>query len=338
MKVAELEKPGSLRVKSKPLRALEAGEVLLRVESCGLCGTDLHIVEGTSRSTPPVVLGHEYAGFVTDPGKNPQGIAEGTHVAVDPNIPCGRCPYCRRGLVHLCSGLRALGVDIDGGMAEYSIVPLGQLHAIPHGLTAEESMFIEPVSCAVHGMDRAGIRSGDTVVILGGGTIGLVMLQLVRHGGAAAVIVSEPLAHKRKVAAELGASLVIDPAGDALNQAVMDTTGIGADIVIDCAGTASTARTAIALVRRGGTVMFFGVCPIGETIPLEPNAVYFRELTIVGSYVNPFTFQRAVALLQGGVVRVGPLAVRAYPLEGVHDALASLRDGRALKNMIVPGS
>ena len=177
MKVAELEKPGSLRVKSKPLRALLADEVLVKIESCGLCGTDLHIVEGTSRSSPPVVLGHEYAGFVTDPGTNPRGIHEGAHVAVDPNIPCGRCPYCRRGLVHLCTGLRALGVDIDGGMAEYSIVPAAQLYAIPRGLTAEESMFIEPVSCAVHGMDRAGVRTGDTVVILGGGTIGLVMLQ-----------------------------------------------------------------------------------------------------------------------------------------------------------------
>ena len=338
MKVAELEKPGSLRVKSKPLRALLADEVLVKIESCGLCGTDLHIVEGTSRSSPPVVLGHEYAGFVTDPGTNPRGIHEGAHVAVDPNIPCGRCPYCRRGLVHLCTGLRALGVDIDGGMAEYSIVPAAQLYAIPRGLTAEESMFIEPVSCAVHGMDRAGVRTGDTVVILGGGTIGLVMLQLVRHGGAAAVIVSEPLAHKRNIAAGLGASLVIDPLGGALRQAVMDTTGIGADVVIDCAGTPATARAAIELARRGGVVVFFGVCPIGETIPLEPNDVYFRELTIMGSYVNPHTFSRAISLLRSGVVRVGPLEVRAYPLEGVHEALDSLRQGRALKNMIVPGS
>ncbi len=338
MKVAELEKPGSLRVKTKPLRALGPGEVLIKVESCGLCGTDIHIVEGTSRSTPPVVLGHEYAGFVTDPGKGPGGIPEGTHVAVDPNISCGTCPYCRRGLVHLCTGLRALGVDIDGGMAEYSIVPASALYAIPGGLTAEESMFIEPVSCAVHGMDRAGVRSGDTVAILGGGTIGLVMLQLLLHGGASRVIVSEPLEHKRKIAASLGASLVVDPAGSALHQAVMDETGIGADVVIDCAGTPATARASLALARRGGTVLFFGVCPIGETIPLEPNAVYARELTIAGSYVNPFTFQRAIALLQGGVVRVAPLAVRAFPIEGVHEALQSLREGRALKNMIVPGS
>jgi len=338
MKVAELEKPGSLRVKSKPLRALRTGEVLIKVESCGLCGTDIHIVDGTSRSTPPVVLGHEYAGFVTDPGDSPEGIPEGTHVAVDPNISCGRCPYCRRGLVHLCTGLRALGVDIDGGMAEYSIVPASALYTIPRELTAEESMFIEPVSCAVHGMDRAGVRPGDTVAILGGGTIGLVMLQLVLHGGAAAVVVSEPLEYKRKIAAALGASLVVDPGSGALRRAVMDTTEIGADVVIDCAGTGATARASLELARRGGRVLFFGVCPIGETIPLEPNAVYFRELTIAGSYVNPFTFQRAIALLKGGVVRVAPLAVRGYPLEGVHDALDSLRAGRALKNMIVPGS
>jgi len=338
MKVAQFEKKGSLNVINKPLRALRDDEVLVKVEACGLCGTDIHIVEGTSRSTPPVVLGHEYAGFVTDPGKNPRGIPEGAHVAVDPNIACGVCPYCRRGLVHLCANLRALGVDIDGGMAEYSLVPSAQLYVLPPGLTAEESMFIEPVSCAVHGVDRAGIRAGDFVVILGGGTIGLVMLQLVRHSGAAAVIVSEPVEHKRRIAGDLGASIVIDPSRENIRSAVMDLTGVGADVVIDCAGTPGTAAEALELARRGGTVEFFGVCPIGATIPLEPNGVYFRELTITGSYVNPHTFGRAIALLRGGVVRVAPLGVRGYPLEGVHEALSSLREGRSLKNMIVPGS
>ena len=338
MKVAQFEKKGSLRVIDKPLRALRDDEVLVKVEACGLCGTDIHIVEGTSRSSPPVVLGHEYAGFVTDPGKNPRGIPEGARVAVDPNIACGTCPYCRRGLVHLCENLRALGVDIDGGMAEYCVVPSAQLHLLPAGLTAEESMFIEPVSCAVHGVVRAGIRTGDYVVILGGGTIGLVMLQLVRHGGAAAVIVSEPLEHKRKIAGDLGASIVIDPARGNLRTAVMDLTGVGADVVIDCAGTPATAGQALELARRGGTVEFFGVCPIGATIPVEPNGVYFRELTITGSYVNPHTFGRAISLLRAGVVRVVPLGVRGYPLEGVHEALASLREGRSLKNMIVPAS
>src|SRR5512140_2214941 len=173
MKAALFERPHVFNVVRRDIRRLEPGEVLVRVDACGICGTDIHIVEGTSRSTPPVVLGHEYSGIVEDHG-TVSDVANGAPVAVDPNIACGRCFYCRRGLVHLCENLRALGVDIDGGMAEYCVVPADQLHRLPPGMSAEEGALIEPVSCAVHGIDTAGIQSGDAVVVIGGGTIGLV--------------------------------------------------------------------------------------------------------------------------------------------------------------------
>ncbi|HLX13064.1 MAG TPA: zinc-dependent alcohol dehydrogenase family protein, partial [Bacteroidota bacterium] len=297
MKVVLFEKPGSLRVTAKDLRPLKAGEVLVHVDACGVCGTDVHIVEGTSRSTPPVVLGHEYAGTIEDIAVEQNGLKVGDRVAIDPNISCGVCFYCRRGLVHLCSNLRALGVDIDGGMAEKCIVPYKQLYAIPEKLSIEASAFIEPVSCVIHGIDKAGIRAGDTVVILGGGTIGLMMLQLVRAAGAAKIIVIEPLEHKRKIAQRLGADEILDPTKIDLVSAIMDLTNVGADVVIECVGRPQTMQTAIDLARRGGTVEFFGVCPIGQTISVEPNKIYFKELTIVGSYVNPNTFSRAIAAL-----------------------------------------
>jgi len=334
MKVAEFQRPGVLNVVSKGLRALGEGEVLVKVDACGVCGTDVHIVEGTSRSAPPVVLGHEYAGTVTDAAKGVPGLVPGDRVGVDPNIACGTCYYCRRGLVHLCTGLRALGVDIDGGMAEYSIVPVQQLYRIPEGFTPEQSAFVEPVSCAIHGIDLARIMTGDSVVILGGGTIGLIMLQLARAAGASRIIVAEPLAHKRELAKELGGDTVLDPAD--LAAAVKDLTGVGADVVIECVGSPRTAALAVDLARRGGTVEFFGVCPLGATIPLEPNAVYFKELTIVGSYVNPFTFARSIALLQSGRVRVDRFTIDTFPLDGVHDALAYQREGRTIKSIIRP--
>lgn len=334
MKVAELQKPHELRLRSKPLRTLAQGEVLVKIESCGVCGTDLHIFEGKSRCQLPVVLGHEFAGFIEDAGTT--DIALGTHVVVDPNIACGACPYCRRGLVHLCTGLRALGVDIDGGMAEFCIVPSRQIYVLPHGMSAEESMFVEPVSCAIHGIDKAEVKTGDVVLILGGGTIGLLMLQLVKRAGASTVVLSEPVAWKRSIAGDLGATLVVDPASDDLEAVVRDVSTIGADVVIECAGTPATARLALGLARRGGTVELFGVCPIGLTVPMEPNAVYFNELTIVGSYVNPYTFDRAIAALRGGLVQVKPMKVAQFSLEAVGEALSSLREGRTLKNMIVP--
>jgi 2-desacetyl-2-hydroxyethyl bacteriochlorophyllide A dehydrogenase len=338
MKAALFERPGSLNVVERPLRRLGHGEVLVQVDACGICGTDVHIVEGKSRSKPPVVLGHEYAGTIVDLGKEVQGCSPGDRVGIDPNIACGTCYYCRRGLVHLCLNLRALGVDIDGGMAESNIVPAAQLYPVPQGMTIEQSAFVEPVSCAVHGIDRARIRPGDSVVIIGGGTIGLIMLQLARLSGASRVIVAEPLRHKRELAGLLGADELLDPLTDNLRDAVIGLTAVGADVVIECVGKPETAGLAVDLARRGGTVEFFGVCPVGETVPLEPNKVYARELTIVGSYVNPHSFARSIALLESGRVRVDRFQIDRFPLAGVHEALALQREGRTIKSIIQPNS
>lgn len=334
MKAALFDKPHSFNVVSKDLRAIGEGEVLVRVEVCGVCGTDIHIVEGTSRSTPPVVLGHEYTGIVTDVGSGVHGFKQNDRVAIDPNISCGHCYYCRRGDVHLCSNLRALGVDIDGGMAEYSIVPENQLYHVPVNLSAVAAAFIEPVSCVVHGIDKAQITPGDTVAIVGAGTIGLLMLQMVKSVGAVRTIVIEPLPRKQLIAREIGADMAVSPQ-EALS-AVMDSTQVGADVVIECVGKPQTAQQALTLCRRGGRVEFFGVCPVGEKIEIEPNEVYFKELTIVGSYVNPNTFSRAIALLSSGVIRTEKFSVSKFPLNGVREALESLRQGEVIKNIILP--
>jgi threonine dehydrogenase-like Zn-dependent dehydrogenase len=337
MNAAVFERPGEFRVVQKDLRRLRGDEVLVRVQACGICGTDLHILEGTSRATPPVVLGHEYAGLIEDAG-HVAGIPVGSPVAVDPNIACGTCFYCRRGLVHLCTDLRALGVDIDGGMAEFCIVPKKQLHVLPEGMGADVGALIEPLSCAVHGMERAAIRPGDVVVIIGGGTVGLIMVQLARHAGAATTLLVEPLAHKRAIALELGATRALDPSADDIRNEVNAINGVGADVVIECVGRPDTMRLSLDLARRGGIVEFFGVCPIGVTIPIEPNQVYFKELTIVGSYVNPHTFTQAAALLHAGVVRLPERMVRHFPLDGVQDAFNALREGTTMKSIITPHS
>jgi 2-desacetyl-2-hydroxyethyl bacteriochlorophyllide A dehydrogenase len=336
MKVALFEKPHSLTVRSTPLRTLLPDEVLVKVQACGVCGTDVHIVEGTSRSTPPVVLGHEFTGVVEDVGIAVHGVASGQRVAVDPNISCGVCYFCRRGLVHLCVNLQALGVDRDGGMAEFCLVPVQQIYVLPDGMQTEAAAFVEPVSCAVHGIDRANIRSGDTVVIIGGGTIGLIMLQLAKNAGASRTILVEPLHHKRRIAAELGADVVLNPIESDTKSAVMDLTHVGADVVIECVGKPQTAQLTLELARRGGTVEFFGVCPIGEKIQVEPNQVYFKELTIVGSYVNPNTFARSIALLHAGKVCVDKFQIDRFPLDGVVEALAYQREGKTLKSIIEP--
>ena len=336
MKVALFEKPHQLNVTHKDVRKLNNDEVLVKVTACGVCGTDLHIVEGSSRSSPPVVLGHEYAGIVADAGKESNGFTVGDHVAIDPNIACGTCFYCRRGEVHLCKRLRALGVDIDGGMAEFSIVPSSQLYRLPGTMAAEQAAFIEPLSCAVHGIDRARIRTGDTVVILGGGTVGLLLLQLARISGASRVIVVEPVEWKRTIASRIGADEALDPNAVDVFQNVRDLTGEGADVVIECAGRPETVALSLKLARRGGTVEWFGVCPLGEMVQMEPNNVYFKELTIVGSYVNPHTFDRSTALVAANKVSFDHFVVHKFPLDGVHEALKALAEGKTIKSLVLP--
>lgn len=334
MKAALFEKKHVLNVVQRDLRQLRDGEILVKVEACGVCGTDVHIVEGTSRSTPPLVLGHEFAGTIEDSGTT--HFSSGQKVAIDPNVACGTCFYCRRGLVHLCENLRALGVDIDGGMAEYCIVPEAQVYVLPNDFPVLASAFVEPVSCAIHGIDRANIRVGDTVVILGGGTIGLIMLQLAKSAGASRIFVVEPLGHKRELALRLGADVAIDPKTTDVRAIILDLTKVGADVVIECAGRVQTAQSTLELARRGGTVELFGVCSLGETFPIEPNKVYFKELTIVGSYVNPNTFSRSIAVLASGTVRVDKFQLDRFPLDGVHEALTFQREGRTIKSILEP--
>jgi len=336
VKAALFERPHRLVVTDRPLRRLRPDEAVLRVQACGICGTDVHIVEGSSRSTPPVILGHEYCGVVEDVGESVDTITPGDFVAVDPNVSCGHCPYCRRGLIHLCQNLKAYGVDLDGGMAERCLVRSSHLYRLPQGMATDVAVFAEPVSCCVHGIDRANIEAGDAVVLLGGGTIGLIMLQLTRNAGAARTIVVEPIERKRLLARDLGADVVLDPATDNVRDAVLDHTRIGADVVVECAGRKTTAQQALDLARRGGTVVMFGVCAVGHTIDVEPNAVYSKELNIVGSYINPYTFTRAISLLEQRKVRVDKFHFDRFPLDGIHDALARLRKGEAVKSLILP--
>jgi L-iditol 2-dehydrogenase len=336
MKAALFEKTKHLSVVQKSLRAILPHEVLVRVLSCGVCGTDVHIFNGESRSTPPVILGHEYSGTIEELGFAVKRFSHGQNVAIDPNISCGTCYFCRRGEVHLCSNLRALGVDIDGGMAEFCIVPEQQLYLVPEHFPKNAGAFVEPVSCVLHGIDRAKIKVGDSVVILGSGTIGLMMLQLVRSAGASVTIVVEPSEQKRIIAHKLGASYVLNPNEINIEEAIFDITKIGADVVIECVGKPSTSQSALNFVRRGGTVEFFGVCPANQTFPIEPNQIYFKEMTIVGSYVNPLTFGRALKALASGIIKIDEFPINRFTLDTVHEALRYQEEGLTIKSIIEP--
>ncbi|MGE5587592.1 MAG: zinc-dependent alcohol dehydrogenase family protein [Clostridia bacterium] len=334
MPAAVFRGPGRIDVEERDVPSPGPGEVLVRVEACGVCGTDFHIFKGEAPARPPVVLGHEYCGEVVALGEGFEGLKPGDRVAVDPNIACGRCYHCRLGKVHLCEAMEALGVTMDGGFAEYSVAPATQCHVLPSGMSAVQGAFVEPVACCVHGIDLAGIKPGHTVAVLGGGTIGLILLQLAQRSGATTLIVSEPMPKKRQLALELGATLAVDPLSSDLEEQVRAVAPAGADVVIEAVGRPETVEAAVRVAARGGCVLLFGVAPEGAEMTMSPFTIYKKELRLQGSYVNPFTFSRAVALLASGAVKVEPLVERIVPLEGLPSVLASGPSAGGAKTLV----
>jgi len=335
MRAAVFREPGSCVVVERETVGPSETQVLVRVESCGICGTDSHIYRGEFGAHYPVIAGHEFAGVVEEVGAKVRFVRTGDHVTIDPNMFCGSCRPCRRGLTHLCTNLSAIGVTQDGGFATHCLLPGSQCHKVPADLDVEVAAMTEPVACCIHGVDRAGVTSGDVVVIIGGGTIGLILLQLVLLQGAATTIVSELQPDKRQHAQKLGATLVVDPQTEDLEQFARDVTeGAGPDVVIECVGGSKTAQQAIDLAGVSGRVLLFGVAAKDERVSISPYGVYRREVSIMGSFTNPFTCDRAIALLASGRLRVKGFVSHRLPLEGVPEGIALLESGEATKVMI----
>jgi L-iditol 2-dehydrogenase len=302
MKALVARKPNDVAVADWDDPTPGPGDAVVTVASCGVCGTDRHIANGTYPATYPNVLGHEIAGTVSAVGEGVTRVKVGDRVAIDPNIPCGTCAHCVRGQVHLCDHLSAIGVTRPGGMAPRVLAPQQQLYRIPDGLSLDDAAFAEPLSCVVHGLERIATPPGAAVAILGAGSIGLLTQQAVRAAGAASIVVSEPSAVRRELAETLGADEVYTP--DMIEH---ESHNDSYDVVIDCTGNPEALLTAIRLARRGADILLFGVAPAGAKVAIEPYELYRKELRIVASNINPNTMGKAVALLAAGTVRVGSI-------------------------------
>lgn len=319
---------------------LDPHQVLVRNESCGICGTDVHIYEGGKGSAdvkPPVVLGHEYAGVVVEVGSAVTTVKAGDHVALDPNIYCGLCIPCRMGKKQNCRNLFALGVNVDGGMAEYSICPDTQCFKVNENISFDEAAMVEPLACAIHGIDQAQIRSGQKVLVIGGGTIGLMMVQLAKLQGASIVVLSEPIEMRRKIGLEVGADFAVNPLEEDLHERFLQVAGQeGADVIIECVGKPFAAEQAIAMAGQGATILLFSVPPVGATVPLPLFDVYQKELKIVGSMINPDTHQRAVNLINSKMIDLEKLITHRYGLEKVEDAIKMQMSSESIKVVVHP--
>lgn len=326
---------GKFAVEEVPRPRIEhPEEVLLEVEAVGICGTDLHIlhVPPGHPATPGVVLGHEYTGRVVEVGSQVKTLRPGDRVVVDPNLTCGLCPYCRRGMPHMCEEMTTLGIFLDGGLARWSVAPERALHRISPELPPERAVLAEPLSCVVHGVERVRPRPGETAVVLGAGPIGLLFAQLLSAAGVR-VLVSEPAPFRREKALENGADLALDPTREDPAAVVRRETGLGADLVIEAVG--SLTEQALALTRRGGRVLLFGQNQ-GYRAQIRPYDLTRWELEVLGSYIAPFSFPRAIELLERGVVDPTRLITHRLPLPEVERGLDLLRRGEAIKVVIDP--
>ena len=313
------------------------GELVLRNQVCGVCGTDVHIYHGEPGSAdvnPPVVLGHEYSGEVVEVGEGVTGFAVGDHVTVDPNIYCGHCAYCQNGKKQLCPSMEAIGVTRDGGFAQYSLIPAAQAFKLEPTVPWEAAAMAEPLACCLHGIDLAGIQVGDKVCVVGGGAIGLLMVQLAKLSGASQIVLSEPNEKRRQVGLQLGANAALDPTRPDAQEAFAQVLGGGANVVIECVGNVPAVKSAFQFAGKGATVLLFSVPKVDATFDLPLFDVYKKELTIKGSFVNPDTHARAVALINSGKVDFGPIITHRFTLDQLPEAIAMQMSDASIKVVV----
>jgi 2-desacetyl-2-hydroxyethyl bacteriochlorophyllide A dehydrogenase len=340
MKAMRLEATGKLFTREVEKPEGGADDLLVRVEACGVCGTDRHLFHGEFPCTPPVTLGHEFSGIVEEVGGAVTGFKVGDRITGDPNIPCGRCSQCVNGRVNLCRNLRAIGIHRDGGFADYVVIPYKQAFLLPANLDPMHGAFCEPLACCIHGIDLAEIKTGSSVVVLGGGVIGLLTVQLASLAGATTVILVTRQAARRRLAEELGATHSVDPAlGDVIAQ-ISSETGLvpgGVDVVLECAGVGETVVQATKLVRPGGTAVILGVMAQGEKVAIEPFDLLFREVKLITSFLNPFTHRRAADLIASGKIEVGKLISRRVSLDEAPEVVSNPPQPGEVKVLVVPG-
>src|SRR5579875_139973 len=329
MQAVVIDKPGDVDVGDVPDPSPGPEDLVVAVHACGICGTDLHVVDGEfSLAKYPVVPGHEFAGEVVEVGKDVQGVEVGTLVTADPNQPCGRCRRCREGHENLCEQLRAMGITVPGACAEYVAVPYWLARPLPQGFDMSVGALVEPLSCVVHGYDLIGARLGDRFLIYGAGTMGLMLVALAQRVGAVSVTVVEPHERRRQMARSFGASTVLVSSGELGDERF--------NVVIDASGVVPVIEDALGHLQRGGTYMQFGVAPAGAKAQFSPYRLYNDEISYVGSMAVLHSFDRARDLAVELDLGFSRLVTDTLSLGSYAQALERVRAGSGLKVQVAP--
>jgi D-arabinitol dehydrogenase (NADP+) len=339
MKAVVYSAPEEFTIQEVPDPVPVEGTVVVRLTLAGVCGTDLHIHAGGFFSQYPLTPGHEITGEVLSWGSDVEGFHQGQRVVIDNASACGYCAECGRGEPLFCHHFRSLGVNAPGGFAEQVVTRADKCFPADD-LSPDVAVLTEPLACAVHGMDVLQLRPGADVVMIGSGTTGLLLAQLILHGGASRLTVAGPSRFKLELARSYGVDRVVevsrsDPAATAARLKEMAPGGY--DVAIDATGASSVVQHLPALVKDNGTVLVYGMCDEDDRVAWSPYEIFRRQLTVKGSFAQVNCFDRSLAMLRSGRVRGHGLITHRFPLDRYGEALAALRsDPTCLKAVIAP--
>ena len=327
---ARLVAPEKILLEEVKIPLVGEKQVLIRVKVCGICGSDIHSYKGKHPFVhPPIVLGHEFSGEIHQVGQGVRDFSPGDRVTVEPNIVCGKCYNCVHGRYNICTNLKVIGcVGYDGAFSEYIVVPEDKVLKLPDDISFEKAALIEPTAVAVHAVRKAQQKVGDKVVVLGAGTIGLLVTQVANLAGAEKIIVTDLLDYRLEKAKNLGADEVIDPKSQDLVKLIHKEYGKdGIDLVYDCVGIEETISQAIQIARKGIRIMVVGVPE--ERIKVDLSLVQDRELEIVGSlmYIRE-DFATAIDLIQKGKIKAESLLTHRFKLKDIDKAFHLVTEGK----------
>ncbi|MBD1379790.1 zinc-dependent dehydrogenase [Metabacillus arenae] len=343
MKAAIFHGPNSLSLEEVPVPDISDDEVLIRVNVSAVCGTDVRIFLGkkTKGVRTPSIIGHEIAGTVAEAGANVTEFKPGDRVGVIPVIPCRKCYYCLNSMENVCLSRTAIGYEFDGGFAEYLRIPkkaleAGNLVKLPDHLSFEEAVITEPLACCLNGNRKANLKINDVVVVIGGGPIGLMHVQLAKIAGASKVIVSELVDHRRDRAIKTGADVVVNPEQESLHDIVMnETEQLGADAVIMAIGALQLVNNSAGLLKKGGTLNLFAGFTKDVMSEIDPNLIHYNEITVNGtSALTRSDYHKALSLIASGQINTEVLISNGYTLNDIQQAIADVRDGKGMKSVI----
>lgn len=345
MKAVVLAGPNQFEAKMIDKPAIDADEILLKMQKAAICGTDIRILEGkkTKDVRYPSVIGHEMCGIIEELGANVVGYQVGDRIAIANVIPCGNCSSCLNGRENACLNRTAIGYQYDGGFAEYVRIPktciqAGNVVKIPESVSFTAGALIEPLACCIRGLKNAGTGFNDTVLVVGAGPIGLMHIQLAKISGASKVIVSEPNAFRREKAEVLGADVIVDPISENLQEIIMkETNGLGVDKIILAIGVPAIVNSTIKLCKKGGTVcLFAGFSGTGES-SIEANVIHYNEINVCGSTAYKRSdYLAAAEMVKTGKINLDEIATHTYKLDEFQEAYKITKSGEGLKIVIEP--